>query len=254
MNRIALTALLAFTTLSCADDDIVKTPLETGTVHLTVSYDGEVPEGAKITGAVMACPFTMPPIMVPPPAFAVQTFPAEGDFADVPAGEHCIYVYMDVDPTDGVVPVPGVDNVNLLPEGAESFPVTITAGEVTNLDIELVNTESGAADGVSVDVTIECEICDNETPLRFYGSIGEAIGLPNYYHEIENPIFPLHLTLDASTLVTGTEVPWATGTTTFQAYQDTTPGGHLPEDGEPVSEALILDLQPGANTFTLRLE
>ncbi len=271
-----LLCLAALGLLGCVDDEIERSS-GSGTVHLKLDYDGPVPEGAVITAAVMICPFTMPPLMLEPPQFSVSSFPVEGDLEGLPAGEICLYVYMDVDDSDGFQPKPGLDPVNRLPEGALSLPITLPEGGRVDLEVELHlegagvdegvqdggveedigSTEDGGADveeeSISISLKISCDHCGSE-PALFYGTRGSSIGMPSYYHLFEQPQFPLEVELSSSSTVTGQEIPWEAGEVTFQSYQNSIPGGMLPQEGEPVAPAQTHRLHPGSNTLEFVLE
>ncbi|MBU0552021.1 hypothetical protein KKF91_21690 [Myxococcota bacterium] len=267
MRIILLLTLLSLA--SCTSDDIQQKPQETGIIQLTVRYDQPPPAGAIISAAIFECPFTMPPLATP--AFTPTAFPATGDLEGVPVGDHCLYVYLDVDPNDGPDPKFDLDPINALPEGAMSIPFSLAEGQTLPLEVELylkggggrgreedsgVASDMGVVDPAapSVEVTIDCAACDSDADLIFYGAPGAVIGMPSYYHAFSQPTFPFTATLSGSANVMGAAVDWAEGEATFEAYQDTTPGGMRAEAGEPRSAPVTLSLKPGLNAVRLTLE
>jgi len=109
------------------------------------------------------------------------------------------------------------------------------------------DTDSGpGADEVWVHLVITCAECASDAKVQFAGKVGAALdGMPDYYEAFESPAFPLDVTRPEGASVMGAPTPWAAGETTFMAFQDTVPGGFMPEDGEPASELVTLTLVAG---------
>jgi hypothetical protein len=107
----------------------------------------------------------------------------------------------------------------------------------------------------SLALKINCPDCEEEGSLRLRGAIGWEMGTPDYFMLFENPTFPFETELDMATDPTGKTVHWTDGTVTFQVWQDTTPGGSVPEEGEPVSQLSTEELVTGhVNLLELTLD
>ena len=115
-----------------------------------------------------------------------------------------------------------------------------------------------APDGVettAVKVVIECPECTGDDLVKFYGSPGQEIGNPQFVHFFTKPEFPIEATLDWATNSVGDPFDWPAGSFSFQAYQDTIPGGLAPEEGEPASQIVTVELVTGKlNQVSLVLE
>ncbi len=127
-----------------------------------------------------------------------------------------------------------------------------------DISVEITPPDLHLLDGVettAVKVTIECPECTGDELVKFYGSPGEEIGNPEFVHFFTKPQFPIEATLDWATNSVGDSREWHVGPFSFQAYQDTIPGGLAPEEGEPVSQIEIVEIVFGqVNEVTLVLE
>ena len=92
---------------------------------------------------------------------------------------------------------------------------------------------------------VECPDCEAEGSLRLRGAQGWEMGTPDYFMLFPDPTFPFEVELPMATDPTGKAVHWADGTVTFQVWQDTNPGGSVPETGEPVSPLSTEELMTG---------
>ena len=117
-----------------------------GAVLATGNWTGEQPDGVNFDLALFPCPFAMPPEKaslnnpVDPETGAVS-----GKIEDVPPGDWCIMAYIDMDPSDGLAPIQGVDALNATGQENDNgaLPVTITSGKTTELTLTF---EIGASD------------------------------------------------------------------------------------------------------------
>ena len=93
-----------------------------------------------------------------------------------------------------------------------------------------------------VELTIECPDCTTDATVRLNGTAGDTAGMPEYVFVFHDPEFPLKSTLGQAKDPAGVTFPWPAGTVTFQAYQDTVPGGSVAEPGEPLSPPVTVTL------------
>lgn len=98
----------------------------------------------------------------------------------------------------------------------------------------------------ALEMTIECPGCKTDATVRVNGTAGETAGMPEYVFVFHEPDFPLVETLGQALDPAGVTLPWPSGPVTFQAYQDTVPGGSVAEPGEPLSPAVTVTLVPDA--------
>ncbi len=106
-----------------------------------------------------------------------------------------------------------------------------------------------------VALTIECPACTTDATVRVNGTAGEVAGMPEYVFVFHDPDFPVVVTLGQAKDPAGVTLPWPTGPVTFQAYQDTVPGGSVAEPGEPLSPPVTATLTPDAvNEVTLSID
>ena len=138
---------------------------------------------------------------------------------------------------------------------------TYFSGDTSQVDVDTAGDvresleEANTGPTPSVTVAVACPDCDKLAHVRFYGSPGWTMGSPEYIHVFHNPTFPIQETLDWALNSEGKQVAWPSGSVTFQAFQDTTPGGNLPEESEPVSQLQTVDLVAGhLNKVELLLE
>ncbi len=95
-----------------------------------------------------------------------------------------------------------------------------------------------------VALTIECPDCKTDATVRVNGTEGDSAGMPEFVFVFHDPDFPVEATLGQAKDPAGVTLPWPTGSVTFQAYQDTVPGGSVAEPGEPLSPPVTVELVP----------
>ncbi len=100
----------------------------------------------------------------------------------------------------------------------------------------------------AVALTIECPGCTTDATVRVNGTAGDTAGMPQYVFVFHDPAFPVTATLAQAKDPAGVALPWPPGPVTFQAYQDTVPGGSVAEPGEPLSPAVTVALIPDMAT------
>lgn len=106
-----------------------------------------------------------------------------------------------------------------------------------------------------ITLTVECPDCTEDATVKLLASAGWELGNPQFVHFYHSVEFPISDELPEALDPAGLPVPWPEGTMTFQAYQDTQPGGNLPEEGEPLSALLTIDLVTGhLNSVALELD
>lgn len=232
-----------------------------GTVHVIGNYEGDYPENAEVAVVLFNCPFSMPPV-----AYATNPvedgFPFETDLVYVPPGHYCVMAYLDMIPGDSTHPIPGVDADAFPAEGQSSIEVDVEAGKVTNLELsfemsqETEITGDPGPDDVWLHVRILCDDCPEGGRFVLYGKNGESLdGMPEYYLEKANPVFPFITVVPASNFL-GMETLFPADTTiTFGAYHDVDSQGMGPEEGEPVAPSITVKLVAGMlNKLVFRLE
>lgn len=135
------------------------------------------------------------------------------------------------------------------PRDAHSVDADIAAVEAKDAPLEEIGPTP------SLTLKVACPDCEEEGSLRLRGAIGWEMGSPDYFMLFENPTFPFEAELSTATDPTGKQVHWTDGTVTFQVWQDTTPGGAVPEEGEPVSQLSTEELVTGhINLLELTLD
>jgi hypothetical protein len=138
-----LAALLAVGAAGCGDDDAADggdpsgDAGTTGAIELDGNWAGDKPDGVAFQVAVFACPFSMPPAYYNGGAGSIDL--ATGDvhdvIEDVLAGEWCVMAYVDMDTSDGLMPVDGLDATTTtgLENASGAIPVEVVAGETTTV-------------------------------------------------------------------------------------------------------------------------
>lgn len=96
----------------------------------------------------------------------------------------------------------------------------------------------------AVTLVIECPACTTDATVRVNGTEGATAGMPQVVFVFHEPKFPISATLVQAMDPAGVPFPWPAGTVTFQAYQDTIPGGAVAEPGEPLSSPVSAELIP----------
>lgn len=248
----------------CGDEAETKT---TGALEIVGTWDGELPGEFHPSAALFGCPFNMPPEATLGGDIDGSTATIRGE--DIEPGAWCVLAFLDANRGDGVMPINGLDWVAYPPEGGQSFPVEITAGETTKLEVvysfvseEPVDTETGSEteeppgeNDVWIHLTVTCETCTTDTPVVLYGYEGETMGtMPQIYNKYPNDVsFPFERTIKKTGALTPAAL--APGHYIVAAYQDENKTGMTPDTGEPVSEATIIDLVAGQwNDLTLDLK
>lgn len=147
---LVATMALGFVTVSCGDDDGSEfeavdagadlgadAPATTGTVEVSGIYDGTLPDGADLRVSLFECPLSMPPSFyfigtVDPTSRAVSAAQT-----GVEPGTWCLMAYVDMDPTDGLAPVVGVDPTNSTGEenNEGTLEIEVVAGQTTEVDL-----------------------------------------------------------------------------------------------------------------------
>jgi hypothetical protein len=105
-----------------------------GAIEVTGNWGGAIPEGATFKTAVFECPFTMPPINSDLDGVVdLDTGDVHGLVEGIEPGTWCLMAYIDMDPDDGLAPVPGLDAVNATGGENENgaIEVAVEAGETT---------------------------------------------------------------------------------------------------------------------------
>ena len=102
-------------------------------------WDGTVPAGTELKVAVFTCPFSMPPKRYFTGPVDVSTGEATATDDKVSVGDWCVMAYYDLDTSDGLAPVKGLDPVNATGKEHEkgSIPVVIQGGKTTTNSLEL---------------------------------------------------------------------------------------------------------------------
>ena len=143
---LAALAILPLST-GCDDDDDsssdgdtdtdTDTDTDPGSVEITGNWDGTAPDGTGLRVSIFECPFSMPPKYF----FEGTWDPATGDVEalqeNVEPGDWCLMAYIDMDDTDGLAPMDGLDPVNATgDENSDgAIPIVVEAGETTVVDL-----------------------------------------------------------------------------------------------------------------------
>ncbi|MBM4372631.1 MAG: VWA domain-containing protein, partial [Deltaproteobacteria bacterium] len=140
--------------------------------------------------------------------------------------------------------------------GYEAGDVTPGSGDA---GMEISDGRDGApellAGEPAVALEIRCPDCTTDATVRVNVTAGETAGMPGYVLVFHEPQFPLSATLPQALDPAGTAVPWPAGPATFQAWQDTVPGGSVARAGEPLSPPVTVSLAPDVVTVvTLELD
>ena len=111
----------------------------TGTLQVDAHWNGSIPAGTELKVAVFDCPFSMPPKRVFNGDVDSATGKASATDEKVPVGQWCLMAYYDLDPSDGLAPVEGLDPVNATGNENEkgSLPFVIEGGKTTTVVLEL---------------------------------------------------------------------------------------------------------------------
>ncbi len=132
----------------------------------------------------------------------------------------------------------------------------ISTGDITAADggDTVPDSPDAESPGPSVTLEVTCDACDTDAALRLRAANGWEIGSPDYALLFHQPSFPFAIELPVTADPAGQETAWLEGPVTFQVWQDTTPGGALPEPGEPASPLATVELVTGhLNKVTLAL-
>ncbi|MFH1530396.1 MAG: vWA domain-containing protein [Pseudomonadota bacterium] len=132
----------------------------------------------------------------------------------------------------------------------------IIGGDVGGVDVGGVDVGAEVIPGEpSVALTIQCPECKTDATVRVNGTPGDSAGMPAFVFVFHEPEFPVEVTLGQARDPAGVALPWPAGSVTFQAYQDTVPGGSVAEPGEPLSPPVTVELVPDqVNAVTLVID
>jgi hypothetical protein len=124
-----------------ADADTDTDPYGGGTlgaIEVTGNWDGAQPDGVTFDVAVFACPFTMPPTYYNGDGtIDADTGDVHALLGEIEPGGWCLMAYVDMNPDDGLAPVPGTDAVNATGEenANGAIAVDVVAGETTAIEL-----------------------------------------------------------------------------------------------------------------------
>jgi hypothetical protein len=110
---------------------------------------------------------------------------------------------------------------------------------------EVAESDAGPTSGPTVTLHVECPDCEEGSALRLHASAGWEIGVAQYTLVFQKATFPFDMVLPMAEDPAGLPVYWPGGNVSFRAWQDTTPGGAVPEEGEPVSPVVTKELVDG---------
>lgn len=113
------------------------TTAKDGTVHVTGHYTGTLAGTPNLRVSMFPCPFQMPPKYFFEGTYDAATGDVDASQANVDAGEWCLMAYIDVNPADGLAPVPGLDpqNTGNGENSSGAVPVTVAAGQTTEVTL-----------------------------------------------------------------------------------------------------------------------
>jgi hypothetical protein len=98
-------------------------------------------------------------------------------------------------------------------------------------------------------LAVACPECDSAALVRVSAAKGWVVDQAEYTHVFDAPVlFPVEAQIEEAMDPTGKMVRLPEGTVTFLAWQDTVAGGMAPEEGEPVSKLVTVDLAAGQIT------
>lgn len=106
---------------------------DTGSLEVVGPWTDADTSGAPVNVAVFECPFTMPPSKFV--QGSIEDGVARVLVPGLAPGPWCVLAYIDMDTTDGLKPVNGVDAQAYPGEGQQSFEVAIAAGKTTTLEV-----------------------------------------------------------------------------------------------------------------------
>ncbi len=159
MKRFLLFAMVIaamFASLNCSDDDgsgagdsdsdsdgdsdgdsDSDSDGDVGTLTVTGNWVGNAPNGSNLRVSVFECPFAMPPEYFFEGTWDSDSGDVYASLDDVEAGDWCLMAYIDIDSSDGLAPVDGLDAVNDI--GSENsdgaLEITVFGGETTTVDL-----------------------------------------------------------------------------------------------------------------------
>jgi hypothetical protein len=272
--RIVALILMTLVMSSCGQD---TNSGGEATLEVWAEWDGELPEGSRFLLTVLNCPFTMPPAY--DELGNIENGVASARIEGIPSGQWCLTAVIDVDPDDGLLPKPGYDITIVDLELDESMPVTLVAGVTTTVEVKLelrqeiqtdvveagdvvedLEPDSGEGelpgpDDVWLQVIVDCPSCTSTAPVIFYGYAGEEMGMiPDLHNKFSQEIFfpGTWIIKDSGPITKETIEP---GTYIVSGYQDLDDAGMMPEEGEPTTAPVIIELIAGEwNEVNLILE
>lgn len=121
-----------FVMLGCTDDNADGTEPQTGSLHLTGTWDQEMTPEVTFKWALFECPFTMPPS--DSNVGTITDNKLDALIEDIEVGQWCFLAFIDMNPDDGLKPVEG-DPQAYPPQNQQSHEVTIEAGKTTTVNL-----------------------------------------------------------------------------------------------------------------------
>ena len=107
-----------------------------GTLEVSGVYDGTIEDGAVLKIAVFECPFSMPPKRFGEGTVDVSSGKTFGVIEEIEAGDWCFMAYIDMDTSDGLSPVAGLDPSSIASKSDGGTPFTVKDGQVTHQSVE----------------------------------------------------------------------------------------------------------------------